>query len=475
MFPLSVRHCSSLSLLVVTLVLIMLVTEPLYSSGAESSRYSNMEPEHAAAQLLKEAEHFLYIHQAQPALPYLQKVLNEYPDTPTYPWAKLRLAEAYHNLQQWNDCMAVASRLAAEHPNTILGWWGEFYNGVAILESRENDYEAVQCFIKIINGYNFTHDQGPLDGARVRLAEALKRISLYDPAFGSNAAFLQKRGLDMQDTQALGLALEATVAVQLGDLAAANKAYETLLHKYPQAREEAARTAVEIAFGYLAWLSSNRVMGEKADKLASYRGSVEALLLTPRRLAKNNYGLIAKSETALARYQIVYLNNAIAAETTLREMLKTVPASDLTMEAWFLLGWALQKQGKHHEALIPLQQAASWESNSGYRSPAQVALVDSLLNLDRTAEALMALNELANTAEGEWMAVKSEKAALIHRETGNLQEAASSLNRAAEIWTSHADQLTNLLPFSRQFQDKARALRASAGLLTSQVTSERVD
>lgn len=426
-----------------------------------------------ALQLLKQAEHYVEIHNAAKALPLLEQLLFTYPETSSVPWAKLRIVDCYHQQNQFDVAVQKATDLVQQYPETPLAAWAQFSIGAALAAKGTEDYRAVAELIKVVDEYTNLTDDGPIKQARVKLGEVVYRISLYDPAFANADKFMGTQ-TDNPRRKARALALQAAVYAQMNKFTEAIDQYDQLVKMYPDQNKEVSRAAYDLAKRYLEFLGNQPANDKRHPKYARIVDATKELLAAPARLTPEETSLVAASQLELGRFIFDFEKDLLSAEPHFRMVVEKGWNTPYAPQAAYYLAQCLVQKQDFTSAVSLLDPFAEAYPNSGYVSAARIALSECYYALGQEENALETLDELSKSAEQAWRPVAHEKAAQVLLSLGRDRDAAERFQTAAmalrEQAVTHPEFGTELRDATLQ---KASQLEQGATEITKSRETDR--
>lgn len=352
----------------------VLVSPPVISSAEQSK-------EIAARALLGEAEKLIELALPQEALPVLDKVRADYPDTEAAAYAVLRRAQALMFLHKYDEAIEQAAQITAANPGKIIACWAQCVVGQSlVLKGQVAD--GVRELWKVPSMLPDQSDLGPMNEAR----EVLGRIARQ---------YLADRREDLDAAEAIGL--NRHHAGDKAKLLAILAAYRAREGDFVKAKETLSRLASECAdqVEELKWANAEVTM-YCIDRL----NSSDAIA---REAAETLYNLCASFPSghqsgaraclSLARFyrQAGDVDRAIAVlERARNDFGTTANAAEMLYE----LGHLLLARNRTEEAIAVLNQIVIAWPRSGYAAPA-LYTIGTCARTDQTIP-LQALSQLTD-------------------------------------------------------------------------------
>ena len=189
-------------------VLATVLLSPPVSSAEQSQ-------EIAARAFLGEAEKLIELALPQEALPLLDRVRTDYPDTEAATYAGLRRAQALMFLHTYDEAIAAATQIVAANPGKIIACWAQCVVGQS-LAFKGQTADGVRELWKVPGMLPNQTDLGPVNEAR----EVLGRVcEQYLVGHSDDLDAAQTIGLNSSDVgdKAKLLAILAAYRAREGD------------------------------------------------------------------------------------------------------------------------------------------------------------------------------------------------------------------------------------------------------------------
>jgi tetratricopeptide (TPR) repeat protein len=150
-----------------TIVFTLLTLSVCFCASAQQNT------EEQAATALHDAEKLLELGKSYEGLAAIDQLITRYPGSGSEKWATLRKQEALYHLARHDEAIALGRTLieAYQTSDQLLAAWAQCNIGICYMAKQEwqNAVRELQA-VEQMNGSDL-YDQGPAQGARVRLGE----------------------------------------------------------------------------------------------------------------------------------------------------------------------------------------------------------------------------------------------------------------------------------------------------------------
>ncbi len=348
-----------------------------------------------------------YADAAQSFERFLQSYRNEGGDIPYAQDARLRLADSYYALKDYDQAVRAYQGVGGENRDYAL------YQMSQALYLSDRSAEATGALRELLEDFP---ESGLREEARYRLGYFYFQDQNYDQAAQAYRAFIEQYPRDPLAAKAqYGI---ADALFNDGRYDEALRAYRRVLERYPDS-PFASDAASGIQYALTALGEDDRASGI-IDSFATANPDAAVVNELRFRQAETKFQS-GRTEEALQDFQrfvrtsndedllpeaYYYLGDAFAnqeryreAETYLRQVVQNYPQSARRPDAARRLGELYAQQDRHEEALSIYEQMAEMRpADPGLVAEARYGQSMALLNLGRPSEAQRLLEETADVA-----------------------------------------------------------------------------